>query len=188
MTKQSSIEALRQQLAQTKKSTEGQLKELLQKLESQRSKLPLEDHPIIDWGISVIQTRMRQRKQLMNLVQKNLDEKGTDLRRLKDNTDMTRIGELIKAELPKLIQEGCDLEYAEGVGQVVSRLKTHMKDNLGLDEEKLREVRRDVSTFCTNKSQRHEQKVADREIQDSEDIRLTKALASHYKSAATDFS
>ena len=66
MTKQSSIEALRQQLTQIEDLTEKQLNGLLQELESQKVKLPPEDHSIIDWGISVIRIKIRDEKRLKN--------------------------------------------------------------------------------------------------------------------------
>jgi hypothetical protein len=60
MTQLSAIEALQQQLAQLEELTEGQVNELLQKLESQKARLPVEDRSIIDWGIGVIRARAQE--------------------------------------------------------------------------------------------------------------------------------
>ncbi|PSB16310.1 hypothetical protein C7B65_22050 [Phormidesmis priestleyi ULC007] len=68
MTKQSLIKALQQQLTQIEDLTEKQLNRLLERLESQKAKLPLEDHAIIGWGISIIRTKVQEEEQLRKKV------------------------------------------------------------------------------------------------------------------------
>jgi hypothetical protein len=73
MPQHSSIEALQQQLIQLEKLTEEQLNELLQRLEIQKTRLPLEDHPIIDWGIGVIRAKTQEEEQWRLGMYENLD-------------------------------------------------------------------------------------------------------------------
>ena len=47
--------------------------EFLQRLESQKAKLPPEDHSIIDWGISFVQAKMLEEEQLMDTFWKDYD-------------------------------------------------------------------------------------------------------------------
>ena len=66
MFKQSSIAALQQQLAHLEILRGDQLNGLLKRLESQKANLPIEDHPIIDWGISLIRAKIREEEQVMS--------------------------------------------------------------------------------------------------------------------------
>lgn len=76
MTKQPLIEqVLRQQISQLDELGNKQLNELLEKLKLQKEKLPPEDHPIIDWGISVIQARAFEKNQLINEMYQELEDK-----------------------------------------------------------------------------------------------------------------
>lgn len=76
MNKQKSIKKiLRQQLSQLDKLGNEQLNELLERLESQKAKLPLEDHPIIDWGIGVIRARALEEEEFKKKMCKELEAK-----------------------------------------------------------------------------------------------------------------
>jgi hypothetical protein len=71
--KQFSAQAIEQILAQAEGLTEVQLKGLLERLESQKILLPYDDHPIIDWGISTLKIRLKERREVMDVVQKKLE-------------------------------------------------------------------------------------------------------------------
>lgn len=73
MFKKSSIAALQQQLAQLEVLRGDQLNGLLKRLENQKSKLPIDDHPIIDWGISLIRARIREEEQVMSEAWKKIE-------------------------------------------------------------------------------------------------------------------
>jgi hypothetical protein len=65
MAKQLLMNSLRQQLAHVESFTEVQLNDLLEKLERQKEKISQDDHPIIDWGISFVRTKMEEEKQFV---------------------------------------------------------------------------------------------------------------------------
>jgi len=75
VTKQSSIEALRQQLTQIEDLTEEQLNGLLQRLESQKAKLAVEDRSIVDWGIGLIRAKSQEKEQLRQEMCSNLNSR-----------------------------------------------------------------------------------------------------------------
>jgi CheY-like chemotaxis protein len=52
-----------QQLAQLDEASEGTLNELLERIESEKVNLPIEDHPIIGWGISVARARIVEQEE-----------------------------------------------------------------------------------------------------------------------------
>ncbi|MGI0486596.1 hypothetical protein ACN4EK_14240 [Pantanalinema rosaneae CENA516] len=66
MFKQFSIAAIQQELTKLETLRYEQLKGLLEKLECQKKRLPIEDHPIIDWGISLIKVKMKEEEKLKN--------------------------------------------------------------------------------------------------------------------------
>lgn len=66
MFKKSSIAAIQQQLTQLEILGNDQLNGLLKRLKSYKSELPIEDRPIIDWGINLIRAKIREKEQLMN--------------------------------------------------------------------------------------------------------------------------
>ena len=75
MTKQSLIEALQQQITHIEGLTEQQLNGLLERLESQKAKLPLEDHAVVNWGISLIRAKLQEEKLLKNEMNEHLENK-----------------------------------------------------------------------------------------------------------------
>lgn len=146
MAKQLSIEALRQQLTQLNNLTEAQVNDLLERLKSQKAKLPLEDHSIIDWGISLIQAKLKEEKQLrkeMNAkFNKYLDYElfiaapgwgSLDLTNPKDEAELLN---LIRTELETLVNESYasedDIEdyTAHFMARLLDLCREHQRDTL----------------------------------------------------------
>lgn len=76
MNRQPAIAALQNKLARLEILRGDQLNGLLKQLESYKSKLPIEDHPIIDWGIGVVKAKMQEEEQFMC----NMDQAWQQLR------------------------------------------------------------------------------------------------------------
>lgn len=127
-----SVDLLRKQLAQTDGLTEAQLNSLLERLESQKARLPQEDHSIIDWGISTIQIRMRQREQLMDETRATLDQSCTDIiETLKKKPNQKDRYESFHTGLEEIIvAQGSSIGYDEegGLKNCVSRLMKALAD------------------------------------------------------------
>lgn len=70
MNRQPAIAALQNKLARLEILRGDQLNGLLKQLESYKSKLPIEDHPIIDWGISMVKAKMQEEKGFMHDIDK----------------------------------------------------------------------------------------------------------------------
>jgi hypothetical protein len=67
-----------QQLAQLDGASEGELNELLDRLEAEKSRLPKEDHPILEWGISVTRIKMLEQEAFENKMSAELESKFSD--------------------------------------------------------------------------------------------------------------
>jgi hypothetical protein len=65
---------LAQQLDQLDGSSEGKLNELLDRLEAERERIPVEDRPIIDWGISITRAKLLEQEKWMQEMVKDLKE------------------------------------------------------------------------------------------------------------------
>jgi hypothetical protein len=75
MSKKFSHTTLREELAQLETLRDDQLNGLLRRLEGYKTKLPIEDHLIVDWGIGCIRARMQEEEQLMDEVWEDLKSK-----------------------------------------------------------------------------------------------------------------
>jgi hypothetical protein len=161
------------------------LNDLLKRLESQKAKLPLEDHSIIDWGVSAIRIRMRQREELMDEVRENLKSKCIAI--TKKWANMTKPEEIYSSvtyNLPKIINESIDLEYEEGAGKSISHLVNDLKELKHLDKNSLNRILQKTSTFCSDTANAFDN-LKD-EMNESE-RQTAIQLAKHYKLAAKDF-
>ena len=86
MNKQLSVDLLRKQLAQTDGLTEAQLNSLLERLESQKARLPQEDRSIIDWGIGFVKAKRQEELQLMETMLVDFISKYADYNTFKQGT------------------------------------------------------------------------------------------------------
>lgn len=91
MSKQFSIAALQQQLAQLETLRNDQLNGLLNRLRNYKLELPVEDHPIIDWGINAIKAKMQEKEQLMNEIWEELRRKYGDYSTFIHNSGWQRL-------------------------------------------------------------------------------------------------
>jgi hypothetical protein len=66
MSQQYSITSLQQQINQLHTLRSDQLNGLLQRLESYKTRFPIEDHPIINWGIGLVEAKIREEEKLMS--------------------------------------------------------------------------------------------------------------------------
>ncbi|MCY6494394.1 hypothetical protein [Leptolyngbya sp. GGD] len=69
------IDSLIQHFTQIEISTETQLSELLERLESQKVRLPKGDHSIVDWGISFVRNKIQEEMKIMEELLTELDFK-----------------------------------------------------------------------------------------------------------------
>lgn len=140
MTQQFSIAALRQQLARIETLEDDQLNGLLEQLEKQKAKLPLEDHPIIDWGISLIKIKLREKEQLMEEVIERLQREFTDdyetfiskagwrNYNLKIPEGKKDLSKSLLEHLDKLFDESCGIEVTGILDKFVPIVKKHLQD------------------------------------------------------------
>lgn len=122
MSKQFSIAALQQQLEQLETLRDDQLNGLLNQLKSYKSKLPVEDHPIIDWGINVIKAKMQEKERLMEEVMRELERKygsyesfkaelGNKNYNLKQKEGRDNLDKSFLECLDNLFDESCGVEH-----------------------------------------------------------------------------
>jgi hypothetical protein len=74
MAQQYSIASLQQQLTQLNSMRNDQLNGLLERLESQKAKLPNKNHSIIDWGIQQVKTKIWEEERFMNETDERLEQ------------------------------------------------------------------------------------------------------------------
>jgi hypothetical protein len=112
MTQQLSIETL-QQLAQLEELTEGQMNQLLQRLESQKLRLPVEDHPIIDWGIGMLRARAQEEESCRMQQKQKLDAKYRLYQNFQDEMGLNSLNLADLQDQNKFFQKGwyalCDI-------------------------------------------------------------------------------
>lgn len=195
MDKRLSIDTIQQQLAETENLREAQLNRLLERLESQKAKLPLEDRSIIDWGINTIRIRLRQREQLMDEVREKLKNMCTNLiNEWEVKPNPGEVYSLLNIKLPEIMGEGVDLEYAEGSGESIFQLmgalqdldkRKKLNDNQG--KSSLTQICQNTRCFCSGKAKELHDKIKNGKIEESE-LETASNLAKHYKLAAEDFS
>ena len=186
MDKRLSIDTLQQQLAKTENLREAQLNRLLERLESQKAKLPLEDHSIIDWGINAIRIRMRQRDQLMDEVQAKLNSKCMILvKRWERDCDPEKMYESFIQDLPGIVDAGSGLDYKEATKIAISNLKRELKKRPVKDKNSLDNILQLSSKFCSSKAEGIEDNLKNKKIRESLVPQALK-LAKHYRLAARD--
>jgi hypothetical protein len=186
MAKQLLVDSLKQQLAQTESLTEAQLNNLLDRLESQKARLPQEDHSIIDWGIGAVRIRLQQREQVMNKTKDDIMMMGQALiEKCRTHSDVL---ELIKEDLPKIIQEGSDLKYDDGIREVVLDLISYFTQESTLNEVTRNKLFDDVSDFCKGRVSNLNTKIAAKEhAKSEEELKIPRDLVQHYSSIVKDF-
>ncbi|MDZ7991613.1 MAG: hypothetical protein RM022_029220 [Nostoc sp. EfeVER01] len=191
MNKRLLIEILRQKLTQIENLTEVKLKDILEKLESQKAKLPLEDHSIIDWGISVIRVRMQQREQLMVIVQKKFDNIYNAIKqKWDDKPEQNEIYLSLANGLQEIIEyhASTDLEYAEGAGKYIVDLRNDLKSFC--DEKKIRDkisikqILENTSSFLKRKVKKKKEQA--KKDKDEKKRQMASKLAEYYEQANRD--
>ncbi len=162
------------------------MNDLLERLESQKAKLPLEDHSIIDWGISAIRIRMQQKEKLMDEVSASLENIITKLiEEWKKNPKHQAIYESFMNTLPSIICTGSHFDYDEATKGAISRLKESLKKHFKNHDDSFQKVLNYSSKFCTSKANEIENNLNLNKIKKSE-MQQSKKLADTYRLAAKD--
>lgn len=113
MFRKSSIAAIQQRLTQIETLRYDQLNGLLEYLENQKVKLPIEDHLIINWGIGLVQAKMQDENQFM----REIDEEWEQLKRKYKQYELFRNSEWKNLKLNKPEHE--DVLYKIGWDNLV---------------------------------------------------------------------
>lgn len=186
MNKQLLSEVLQQKLTQTKNLTEALLKNILEKLENQKTKLPLEDHSVIDWAIGAIRIRMQQREQLMDEVQQELENLKRDFaRELGNTTEAKKICESFKDVLPRIMTVSVGSNYEQGPGRVIPNLFEPLWKHENLDENSRNQILEETLNFCRNNANKLNTNPQD-EDERTRDIRIQ--LVENYNRTADHIS
>jgi translation initiation factor 2 alpha subunit (eIF-2alpha) len=70
-----SVESIQKQLESSTAPTEGNLNELLERLETEKVNLPVEDHPVIEWGIRVAKARIIEQEEYRKKMLSELEDR-----------------------------------------------------------------------------------------------------------------
>ncbi|MBD2358377.1 hypothetical protein H6G41_27835 [Tolypothrix sp. FACHB-123] len=170
------------------------MKDILEQLESQKTKLPLEDHSVINWGISAIQIRMQQREKLMAKVQEEFENMYNNIKqKLNDKPEKNEIYLSFANGLKEIItyHASTDLEYAEGAGKYIVTLKNDLKSLC--DDKKIRdkisskEILEKTSIFLKDKVTRKKQQEEEaKKSKDEKKSQIASKLAEYYEQANRD--
>lgn len=159
------------------------MNKLVEKLESQKARLPLEDHSIIDWAVGAIRIRMQQKEELMDEIEESLNKKATEfIDKCGKDSNPEAIYKSFTSALPDIIGAGSDLDYDEVTGKVIRRLKTHLNESL-TDKDSLQKIFKGSSKFCEDKADEIEKNLSG--IDESE-ISHSEKLLGDYKRSAKD--
>ncbi len=143
-----------QQLAQLDGASEGKLNELLERLEAEKCRLPVEDHPILEWGISVTRIKMLEQEAFESKMSAELERKFIDynhfLIHYEDNIDdslefipeiLDYIASEASASNPRVAQS-----IAKKFGQYLQRL---CSESILKDEPQ--DIFSRCSAYCNNR-------------------------------------
>jgi hypothetical protein len=161
-----SIEALLQQFNQLELTSEAQLEQLLRKVESNKTELPVEDHSIIDWGIGFIRAKIHEEERIRKEMCKELDLKYKSYEGFLRESGWERVNLALEDQKEKWFKESFSNLY-----EIVKKT-----DSSGLFPVKAKDygtkLRGYVSRFCTQ--------------QGLSDAKVIKAYAHHCDQRASD--
>lgn len=142
---------------------EVQLNELLEKLATHKQKLPSDDHLVVDWIISAIQIRQREKEVLMAEIDKKLKSLKDEYKKdLDKSSDKNSINKVFQTHLRDLVDElSClypnlinDAKFEDCVSEYVDILQ---KKVLGADE--FNKIIRKANEFCEKKAKNLGEKI-----------------------------
>jgi hypothetical protein len=141
MTQHISIEALLQQFNQLELTSEAQLEQLLEKLESKKTELPVEDHSIIDWGIGFIRAKIHEEERIRKKMCRELDLKYESYSKFLHKCGWERIN---------LVLEDQEKWFSESFSNLYEIVKDTEKSGfLSKAEDYAKKLREYVSIFLT---------------------------------------
>ncbi|MEO1351558.1 MAG: hypothetical protein AAFW84_22595 [Cyanobacteria bacterium J06635_15] len=137
MTKQASISVIQQQLIQLEELGNKQLDGLLEQLEYHKSRLSVEDHPVIDWGISLIRLKLQEVEKLMEEVfarlhcqygdyESFITESGWSNYALDEHEGQHSLYKSSFECLESLFDESCGIEHSGVLDSFVPAFKSHL--------------------------------------------------------------
>lgn len=162
------------------------MNKLVEKLESQKARLPLEDHPIIDWAVSAIRIRMQQKEELMDEIEESVNKKATQfIQKCGRNPNPQVVYTELTNTLPRIIGEGSHLDYDEVTGKVIHKIKNHVSECFKNDKDSLNKIFEFTSIYCDDIADEIETKINLKQIDESEIIQ-SQNLANGFRRGAND--
>ncbi|MCC5632520.1 hypothetical protein LC613_33445 [Nostoc sphaeroides CHAB 2801] len=156
---------------------------LLKKLESQKTKLPLEDHSIVDWGINAIRARMEQREQIMDLVRQELENiKKNFIEEWDKTSDPEKIKKLFKNGLEEIMIKSADLEYEKGAKEVIVDWVKYLCEHKPLNKNSFKDILKTTSDYCRE----YAKNLTKKKYSEQKDKERANSLSEKFKLAAED--
>ncbi len=158
---------------------------LIEKLETQKTRLPQEDHSIIDWAISAIRIRIKQREEIMDEITEGINEINRKFCKNIEHSNPQQIYTHFTNSLVKIIDKGSFLEYEDATKKGIRNLTHNLNNCLSIDSASLGNILKNSSDFCHDKANEIEQMIKDKKIKKLAIESATK-LVENYKQASKD--
>lgn len=163
------------------------MNKLVEKLESQKARLPLEDYPIIDWAVSAIRIRMQQKEELMDEIEESVNKKVTQfIQKCGKNSNPQVVYTELTKILPIVISEASVDDCHEVAKKGIHKIKNYMGECFKNDKDSVNKIFHLTSIYCDDVANEIETKINLKQINESEIIQAQNLL-NGFRRGANDF-